>query len=521
MMHNKNIYKKLCTATISLGLLFSIGQFAYAHNPNLYDAEELAASNPTIENLTHLRALYAMDMLQHYANGENDEAKEAEQKLQKTQAQINSILDPAKYEDNLKYQIEAAEESANRLALFIEKSKLTDRTAEQYETLAQRYDALAELAKPHTKYSEKAIEYQIKAAEAKAKQADLTISESRRSNRTAKQYETLAQRYDALAELAKSHQTYSQNVLEYQIKAAKAIAMQFHIIGRIGRHNTTAEQYEALAQRWDAVVELAKSHQTYSQNVLEYQINAAEARLGQQHRIISRNGRTPGNHETLVQLYYELSQLYNLDRKYAKAARYKFSAIDTMLSMVDLTKDFNEKRNAYERAIAYNDDTVAVAEKSRWPHDSVVNFKIAAARSRIRLSQTILEHNKPTLQNYNNWVQCCEELVQLFDKNIDVFGRMDAAEARIDAAIARAKRAQFIAEQHETVENYDMLMKCWNEVAELSEIFINESLRYSFHQYEVIEEARRKAELAMEKRNFAAMIRQSTFLSIAALLGKK
>ena len=464
MMHNKNIYKKLCTATISLGLLFSIGQFAYAHDPNLYDAEKLAASNPTLENLTHLRSLYKMDIKQHYAKGENDEAKEAEQKLQKTQAQIKSILEPAKHEDNLEYQIEAAEINAYKAQTIVS----CYATSKNYALLAQYYDAVAELANTLPKYSEKAIEYQIKAAEARAHQLDEFIHESARNDRT-------------------------------------------------------AEQYETLAQRWDALAELAKSHQKYSENILNYKIYAAIARKNQQAVIIVRNGRTPGNYETLAQRYDEISQSYNLDGQYADAIEYKRSAIGAMLSMVDLTKDFNEKCNAYERAIAYNDDAATFAEASGWPHDSVAKFKKRAAESRIKLSQTILEHES-TLENYDNWVRRWEELVQLFDEyehNGLRDSRILAATARVNAAQARAKRAQFIAEQHETVENYDMLMQCWNEVAELSEIVINEHTPEAFLQYEVVEEARREAELAMDKRDFAAMIRQSTFLSIAALLGKK
>ena len=128
------------------------------------------------------------------------------------------------------------------------------------------------------------------------------------------------------------------------------------------------------------------------------------------------------------------------------------------------------------------------------------------------------------IENYDNWVRRWEELVQLFDEyehNGLRYSRRVAAIARVNAAKARAKRAQFIAEQHETVENYDILMQCWNEVAELAEIVINEHTPKGFLQYEVVEAARREAELAMDKRDFAAMIRQSTFLSITALLGKK
>ena len=218
MMHNKNIYKKLCTATISLGLLFSIGQFSYAHDPNLYDAEELAASNPTLENLTHLRSLYAMDMLQHYAKGQIHEAKEADQEFQKTQARINSILGLTEYEDKLKYQIEAAEENAYEAQIIL----LSNATSKNYALLAQHCDVVVELTKPHSQYSNKAIEYQIKAAEARANQVDVIIHESAWKDRTAEQYENLAQHWDAVVELAQLHPKYSRNLPVYQKMAEKA-----------------------------------------------------------------------------------------------------------------------------------------------------------------------------------------------------------------------------------------------------------------------------------------------------------
>ena len=399
MMHNKNIYKKLCTATISLGLLFSIGQFAYAHDQSLKVVETFVRSKPTIEHLTLLRSLYEIDIQQHYAKGQIKEAIEAEQKLQKTQAQINSILAPAKHEDNLKYQIEAAEESANRLALFIEKSKLTHRTDEQYETLAQCWDALAELAQ--------------------------------------------------------SHPTYSQNVLEYQIKAAKAKASQLDIIGR---HNTTAEQYEALAQRWDAVVELAQSHSAYPDRLLGYQIEAAEARVAQQQKIISQNGITPNNCKTLAKRHNKLSKLYNSCQKYKDAITCKWRARNAMLCMAKSSENHEEKCNAYKKVVKYNDDQVTIAERAGdSPYYNVLDLKIKAAKSRIKLAKTILERES-TLENYDNWVRCCEELVQLFDGN-DHDGLK-----RVAANRARIKLAE-----------------------------------------------------AMD----AAMIRQSTFLSIAALLGRK
>ena len=445
MMHNKSIYKKLCTATISLGLLFSIGQFAYAHDPNLKVVETFVGSNPTIENLTLLRTLYKMDIQQHHINGENDEANEAEQKLKKTQAQINSILDPAKHDEcKIEAYIYDAEESAKQLASYIKNSKLTDRTVEQYETLAQRWDAVAELAQFHTKYSKKAIEYQIKAAKARASKIDVMELPDR-----------------------------------------------------------TAEQYEDLAQCWDAVVESAQSRPAYSDRLLGYQIEAARARSVQA-QIMVGNNKTPKNYETLAKCFDELSKLYNSDEEYAVAITYKSLAIGAISSIADLTEDFNEKCNTYEKAIKYYNEAVAFAETSGWADYSIVNFKTEAAWSRIDLAKTILERES-TLKNYNNWVRCYEELVQLLDKNIDDFNRIDAAEARVHAAIAKAEQANFIVEQHETVDNYDALIQRWNEVVEnfeaLSTIWTKE--RRSPEPKENIQgltNAKSNIELAKEKR---------------------
>ena len=393
MMHNKSIYKKLCTATISLGLLFSIGQFAYAHDPNLKVVETFVGSNPTIENLTLLRTLYKMDIQQHHINGENDEANEAEQKLKKTQAQINSILDPAKHDEcKIEAYIYDAEESAKQLASYIKNSKLTDRTAEQYEDLAQC---------------------------------------------------------------------------------------------------------------WDAVVESAQSRPAYSDRLLGYQIEAARARSVQA-QIMVGNNKTPKNYETLAKCFDELSKLYNSDEEYAVAITYKSLAIGAISSIADLTEDFNEKCNTYEKAIKYYNEAVAFAETSGWADYSIVNFKTEAAWSRIDLAKTILERES-TLKNYNNWVRCYEELVQLLDKNIDDFNRIDAAEARVHAAIAKAEQANFIVEQHETVDNYDALIQRWNEVVEnfeaLSTIWTKE--RRSPEPKENIQgltNAKSNIELAKEKR---------------------
>ena len=670
MMHNKNIYKKLCTATISLGLLFSIGQFAYAHNPNLRAAEQLAASEPTIENLTYLRSLYEIDIQQHYANGENDKAEEAEHALRTTKLQINNILshekakiqeaqnkalknqtledwqcavdsfdnifkmliiagdnsslvsmkrawlntwlglasmyiNNAKTADNygfyamcyeqfiisasgykelepevmaakieaakarveqaeimldndetlenyenlaqrwdalaelaqshptysqnvLEYQIEAAMVRAQQTDLMIEEVKFFERTAEQYEALAQRWDAVVELAKPHPTYSQNVLEYQIEAAKARAEQAEIIAD----NDFTPDSYELLAQRWDALAELAQSYPTYSENALEYQIEAANARAQQTDLmVEEVELSERTAEQYEALVQRWDAVVELAKLHPAYSQNVLEYQIEAARAR-SQQAKIISQNDETSNNYENLVQCYDELFKLFNLKGLYADAIGYKRLSRNAMLAMADLTEKPNEKCNIYEKVIRCNDDAAAFAEEFRLPNNTVFDFKLGAAKSRMNLAKIILENNQTNLQNYDNWVRHCEELVQLFDGNERDNLRIDAAIARIDAAIARAKRAKFIAEQHKTVEDYDILIQRWNEVVENFKAFSATWAEKMPHgvpeppeNIQGLEDARHEAELARDIHMYLMdeeeIFRQGTFLSIAALLGRK
>lgn len=77
-MCNKNLYKRFCAIIISLGVVLSVGQYAYAHNPKLIEAEYMATQNPTIETLGCLCALYKQDVEYHKANEEYAEAQKSE-----------------------------------------------------------------------------------------------------------------------------------------------------------------------------------------------------------------------------------------------------------------------------------------------------------------------------------------------------------------------------------------------------------------------------------------------------------
>ena len=74
MIRNKNIHKKFCTVMISLGLFFSLGQLAYAHNRDIADAEAIVSVSPTIENYKRLHALYKYQVCKYASLGKYDKA---------------------------------------------------------------------------------------------------------------------------------------------------------------------------------------------------------------------------------------------------------------------------------------------------------------------------------------------------------------------------------------------------------------------------------------------------------------
>ena len=125
-MRNKNTCKKLCSIMIAVGLVFSGGQLAHAHNQKLKDAEAMVASNPTIENLTYIRKLYRKDIKKHKLNHEFDEAllssklahKIKEQRNELIEKEITSTLQLAK---SAAYSLTWAGESAC-WATFLKKS---------------------------------------------------------------------------------------------------------------------------------------------------------------------------------------------------------------------------------------------------------------------------------------------------------------------------------------------------------------------------------------------------------------
>ena len=73
-MNIGNIYKKLCTIMILVGLILCSGQCVYAHSDELIEAIATFGQNQTIENLEYLAYLFEEDTQYHSSRGDYIEA---------------------------------------------------------------------------------------------------------------------------------------------------------------------------------------------------------------------------------------------------------------------------------------------------------------------------------------------------------------------------------------------------------------------------------------------------------------
>lgn len=134
-MRNRNTCKKLCTAMIALGLVFSGGKLAYAHNPELINAERDITTNQTKEHLLHLCDLYHQDVIDHNSRGELAEANQSEEMCN----QIAAIISL----NATSQAIYAKSDRASYLGIVADQKN----TIESYEAVAQCYSKIFDLEK--------------------------------------------------------------------------------------------------------------------------------------------------------------------------------------------------------------------------------------------------------------------------------------------------------------------------------------------------------------------------------------
>lgn len=91
-MCNGKFYKRFCAIAVSLGVVLSVGQYSYAHSPELLSAEADAKVNPTMTTLGRLCDLYEKDVEYHNSRKEYDEAKKSEDDLLSTRKKLDIIL---------------------------------------------------------------------------------------------------------------------------------------------------------------------------------------------------------------------------------------------------------------------------------------------------------------------------------------------------------------------------------------------------------------------------------------------